>query len=74
MTSNYLAMKNRFFIIQKKEEEINEIKNKIRITFDESILEFFRDKGFDFVLKDNVYNPLHVYELHKYDSTHFKKI
>ena len=58
-------MTDLFSIIKAKKRDIAEIEKIIRIDFEKNVIFFFKDKGYDFQLVDNKYDPINRYCLNR---------
>jgi len=65
-------MDDMFSIIKAKRRDISEIEKIIKIDFEKNVVFFFKDKGYEFQLVDNVYDPINRYRLDK-QSDNFKR-
>jgi len=65
-------MDDMFSIIKAKRHDISEIEKIIKIDFEKNVVFFFKDKGYEFQLVDNKYDPINRYRLNK-QSDNFKR-
>jgi len=65
-------MDDMFSIIKAKRRDISEIEKIIKIDFEKNVVFFFKDKGYEFQLVDNKYDPINRYRLNK-QSDNFKR-
>lgn len=63
MTPNLENMTNKFSEIKNKRDKIKAIENLIRPDFEKNVINFFKEKGFDFKAFDNKYDPINRYRL-----------
>lgn len=64
-------MSQLFSCIKAKRDDIKRIEDKIRVDFEKNVVQFFKDKGFEFEKVDNKYDTISRYRLPKKEYPNF---
>jgi hypothetical protein len=67
-------MTEQFSIIKHKREQIEKIEEEIRGQFEKTVINFFKQEGFNFKVIDNKYDPINRYRLTKQTSENFRLV
>ena len=52
-----------FSVIKSKKDDITELEKIIKVDFNQNVINFFKEKGFEFIAIDNKYDPINRYRL-----------